>query len=147
MCFVSNIQSAPKCTNTDGVNVTVSRAADLQRVIDRRASRATNKKGKEGVDGTEWSIVTGAAGFIGSHVAAHCLAIGQNVVIIDDLSGGFVQNLPSEPKGGLLRFENGSISDAAFIARVFEEYGAGDNSIAVIYHLAAYAAVGMVFAL
>ena len=30
-------------------------------------------------------LVTGAAGFIGSHVADHCLALGMDVVATDDL--------------------------------------------------------------
>jgi UDP-glucose 4-epimerase len=37
-------------------------------------------------------LVTGVAGFIGSHVAEHCLRLGFQVVGIDDLSGGFLEN-------------------------------------------------------
>ena len=40
-------------------------------------------------------LVTGAAGFIGSHVADHCLAQGMDVVATDDLSGGFRDNVPA----------------------------------------------------
>jgi len=32
--------------------------------------------------------LSGAAGFIGSHVAEHCLSLGMEVVATDDLSGG-----------------------------------------------------------
>lgn len=35
------------------------------------------------------SLITGGAGFIGSHVARHCLELGHDVVVLDDLSGGF----------------------------------------------------------
>ena len=37
--------------------------------------------------------VTGAAGFIGSHVAEHCHNMGMRVIAIDDLSGGFLANV------------------------------------------------------
>jgi len=40
-------------------------------------------------------LVTGGAGFIGSHVADACLAAGHQVVIVDDLSSGTTANLPS----------------------------------------------------
>ena len=43
------------------------------------------------------SLVTGGAGFIGSHVAKHCLALGHDVVVLDDLSGGFEDNVPAGP--------------------------------------------------
>ena len=39
-------------------------------------------------------LVTGAAGFIGSHVAEHCLALGMDVIATDNLSGGCIGNVP-----------------------------------------------------
>lgn len=39
-------------------------------------------------------LVTGGAGFIGSHVAEACLAAGHEVLIVDDLSSGHRRNLP-----------------------------------------------------
>jgi UDP-glucose 4-epimerase len=79
------------------------------------------------------SLVTGGAGFIGSHVARHCLAAGHNVVVLDDLSGGFRDQVPSAAT-----FVHGSITDAALLARLFEQY-----SFDYVYHLAAYAAEGL----
>jgi UDP-glucose 4-epimerase len=38
---------------------------------------------------TPTSLVTGGAGFMGSHVAEHLLRMGHKVVVLDDLSGGF----------------------------------------------------------
>ena len=79
------------------------------------------------------SLVTGAAGFMGSHVARHCLELGHSVVAADDLSGGFVENVPEGAE-----FREGSVSDAAFADSLFE--GPRFDSV---YHLAAYAAEGL----
>jgi UDP-glucose 4-epimerase len=79
-------------------------------------------------------LVTGAAGFIGSHVAAHALAAGFEVVATDDLSGGFRENLPAGA-----RFVQGDLRDAAFVGALFRDGGRFDY----VYHLAAYAAEGL----
>jgi len=79
------------------------------------------------------AFVTGAAGFIGSHVAEQLLAAGTEVVALDDLSGGFADNVP---KGAI--FVEGSILDKALLRRVFAEH-----KIDTVYHLAAYAAEGL----
>jgi UDP-glucose 4-epimerase len=79
------------------------------------------------------SLVTGGAGFMGSHVAEHLIRNGHDVVVLDDLSGGFVDNVP---KGAT--FVKGSILDHELIDRIFEHY-----SFNYVYHLAAYAAEGL----
>jgi UDP-glucose 4-epimerase len=79
------------------------------------------------------SLVTGGAGFIGSHVAAELLRLGHIVVVLDDLSGGFVENLPAGAQ-----FVAGSILDVALIERLFAE-----QAFDYVYHLAAYAAEGL----
>lgn len=79
------------------------------------------------------SLVTGGAGFIGSHVAKHLLSAGHQVVILDDLSGGFADNIPH----GTI-FIKGSIVDHEFLARLFYEH-----QFDYVYHLAAYAAEGL----
>jgi UDP-glucose 4-epimerase len=79
------------------------------------------------------SLVTGGAGCMGSHVAAHLLAQGQEVVVLDDLSGGFRENVP-----GGASFVEGSIMDHELINRLFDRH-----SFDYVYHLAAYAAEGL----
>jgi len=76
-------------------------------------------------------LVTGGAGFIGSHVADACLAAGHDVAIIDDLSTGWRQNLPEGA-----RFHEANICDADAIERVFAE-----ERPEAICHLAARADV------
>jgi len=79
------------------------------------------------------SLVTGGAGFMGSHVADHLLGMGHDVVIVDDLSGGFRENVPANAT-----FVEGSVTDYHFIDKLFERH-----SFDYVYHLAAYAAEGL----
>jgi UDP-glucose 4-epimerase len=78
-------------------------------------------------------LVTGAAGFIGSHVADHCLKLGFEVVAVDDLSGGFRENVPAGAT-----FREGSVTDVAFVKSLFT-----GGRFDTVYHLAAYAAEGL----
>jgi len=79
------------------------------------------------------SLVTGGAGFIGSHVADELLSRGHKVVVLDDLSGGFEDNVPTGAT-----FVKGSILDTELIDRLFERH-----NFTHVYHLAAYAAEGL----
>ena len=82
---------------------------------------------------TPTSLVTGGAGFMGSHVAELLLRMGHNVVVLDDLSGGFEDNVPSKAE-----FVRGSVLDHELINRLFARH-----SFDYIFHLAAYAAEGL----
>src|SRR6202167_5964955 len=79
------------------------------------------------------SLVTGGAGFMGSHVAEHLLCSEHNVVVLDDLSGGGRDNVP--PKAAFIQ---GSVLDHELINRLFDRH-----SFDYVYHLAAYAAEGL----
>lgn len=71
-------------------------------------------------------LVTGGAGFIGSHVADACLGAGHTVVILDDLSSGAMENV--HPKAAFLQ---GDVRDAG-LAELFER----EKFDAVIHHAA-----------
>jgi len=79
------------------------------------------------------TLVSGGAGFIGSHVAEHLLKMGHEVVVLDDLSGGNVDNVPRGAK-----FIQGDICDVRLVDKLFAE-----QKFAVVFHLAAYAAEGL----
>lgn len=70
---------------------------------------------------------------MGSHVAEHLLRNGHQVVVLDDLSGGFVENVP---KGAA--FVHGSILDLELIEQTFQKH-----RFDYVFHLAAYAAEGL----
>jgi UDP-glucose 4-epimerase len=79
------------------------------------------------------SLVTGGAGFIGTHVANELIHAGHTVVVLDDLSGGFRENI--HPKAV---FVEGSITDHELLAGLFAKH-----KFDYVYHLAAYAAEGL----
>ncbi len=74
------------------------------------------------------ALVTGGAGFIGSHLAEALVGRGDEVVVIDDLSNGSLGNL--EHLGGSVRFVQGSITDSGTLL----ELVVGCD---VVFHLAA----------
>jgi UDP-glucose 4-epimerase len=65
------------------------------------------------------ALVTGGAGFIGSHITRALVAAGARVRIIDDLSTGHLENL--DEIGGDLDFVNASITDEAALKRVLQD--------------------------
>ena len=79
------------------------------------------------------SLVTGGAGFIGSHVARECLGLGHHVVVLDDLSGGFRDHVPPGAE-----FVEGTVTDAQLVRSLFDRW-----QFDYVYHLAAYAAEGL----
>ena len=84
-------------------------------------------------------LVTGGAGYIGSHTVVELVAAGYEAIIVDDLSNGSVQVLDrlKSITGREISFYQGSVADKGFMNRVFEE-----NHIDAVIHFAAYKAVG-----
>ena len=76
-------------------------------------------------------LVTGGAGYIGSHTAAELLASNEDVIVLDNLEKGH----RSAVKGG--KFCKGDLRDAEFLDSVFKE-----NRIDEVIHFAAYSLVG-----
>src|SRR5690606_32028766 len=85
-------------------------------------------------------LVTGGAGFIGSHLTAALLAQGHRVTVIDDESTGTLANLralEASSAAARLRFVRGSVGDAALVREVLD-------GIDEVYHLAAAVGVALI---
>ncbi|HSM90427.1 MAG TPA: SDR family oxidoreductase [Desulfobacterales bacterium] len=80
----------------------------------------------------ESALVTGGAGFIGSHLVEALVAEGCRVTVLDDLSSGRESNLV--PVAGRITFMRGSICDREFVMQA----AAGCE---VVFHLAAVVSV------
>ncbi|HUW57571.1 MAG TPA: SDR family oxidoreductase [Planctomycetota bacterium] len=77
-------------------------------------------------------LVTGGAGFIGSHIAEELLREGEHVRVVDDLSTGKLENV--EHLKGDLEFVQGDVCSEALMKRVSE-------GVEVVYHQAAIPSV------
>ena len=73
-------------------------------------------------------LVTGGAGFIGSHLVDRLIELDHQVVVIDDLSTGQKENLSSKIK----KFYHLDIRDQREIRKVFDQ-----ENFDVVYHQAA----------
>jgi len=83
------------------------------------------------------SLITGGAGFIGSHLAEALLAQGQQVVVIDNLSTGRIENISALMDHPQFQFVYGDIQDEATLGRLMSECDE-------VYHLAAAVGVELV---
>lgn len=84
-------------------------------------------------------LVTGGAGYIGSHTTVELLAAGHEVIILDDFSNSSPKVLDrlKTITGKNIAFYEGSILDKPFLNKIFKE-----NNIEAVIHFAAFKAVG-----
>jgi UDP-glucose 4-epimerase len=75
------------------------------------------------------ALVTGGAGFIGSHLVDALLSAGHTVRVLDDLSSGSIELVPPD-----VEFIKGSVSDVQFVQRAVED-------VDIVFHQAAHRAV------
>ena len=73
-------------------------------------------------------LVTGGAGYIGSHAAAELLDSGYSVVVIDSLENGFMNLVDKRAK-----FYHGNVQDSNMMDKIFTE-----NKIYAVMHFAGY---------
>src|SRR5438105_2182355 len=82
-------------------------------------------------------LITGGAGFIGSHLAEYLIAGSHEVVVLDNLSTGDFENLRDLTKSERFRYFIGGVEDPDLLA----EAGSGCNGI---FHLAAAVGVKLI---
>ncbi|MBD3676059.1 MAG: GDP-mannose 4,6-dehydratase [Planctomycetaceae bacterium] len=87
--------------------------------------------------GSQHCLVTGGAGFIGSHLTEQLLDAGHAVTVIDDLSTGREENLSAVRDHEKLTFRKGSITDPVLLTEVM-------RGVDTVYHLAAAVGVKLV---
>lgn len=78
-------------------------------------------------------LVTGGAGYIGSHTVKYLLSLGEKVVVLDNLVFGHEEALPKDKAV----FVKGDMADAETVEKVFS-----DHQIEAVLHFAAFAFVG-----
>ncbi|HEX2501627.1 MAG TPA: NAD-dependent epimerase/dehydratase family protein [Methylomirabilota bacterium] len=83
------------------------------------------------------ALITGGAGFIGSHLTEALLAAGHEAIVLDDLSTGRVENLAAVKGHPRLELTEGSVMDEALVRKLM----AGAD---VVYHLAAAVGVRLI---
>ena len=83
------------------------------------------------------TLITGGAGFIGSHLARRLISRGDSVVALDDLSTGSVENLRDLRSAEAFELHVGCVSDRPLVAELMDDCD-------VVYHLAAAVGVRLI---
>ena len=84
-------------------------------------------------------LITGGAGFVGSHLVDAHVARGDEVVVVDNLSTGRRENIGDQVASGRIRFFEGKAEDPAVIEPAFD-------GVELVYHLAAAVGVFQILA-
>ena len=82
-------------------------------------------------------MITGGAGFIGSHLVDKILSEGSEVLVLDDLSTGKIKNIAHHENNKMFRFEKGTILDYDLVNSLVEKSD-------VVFHLAAAVGVNLI---
>lgn len=82
-------------------------------------------------------LITGAAGYIGSHTALNFIKNGYDIVIFDNLENGHIETIEALKKVGNIDFVKGDLRNIEDIDKLFESY-----KIDAVIHFAAFALVG-----
>ena len=82
-------------------------------------------------------LVTGGAGYIGSHTVINLLNAGKEIVVFDNLENGHVETVETLKSLGDVKFEKGDLRNIEDIESVFAKY-----KIDAVIHFAAFALVG-----
>jgi UDP-glucose 4-epimerase len=83
------------------------------------------------------ALITGGAGFIGSHLAGHLLSLGQHVEVIDDLSTGSIENIEGYKSHPEFSYTIADMREVPLLAELVDRSQ-------VIYHLAAAVGVRLI---
>src|SRR5580704_4409149 len=83
------------------------------------------------------ALITGGAGFVGSHLAEELLRRGDEVVILDDLSTGSIENLDHLREKPGFRYVIDSVMNRPLLAELVDQCG-------IIFHLAAAVGVRLI---
>jgi UDP-glucose 4-epimerase len=83
------------------------------------------------------ALITGGAGFIGSHLAEALLAAGHQVFVIDNLSTGSIQNIEPLKAHAAFKYVVGDITNEPLLAELVDDCD-------VVFHLAAAVGVKLI---
>ena len=82
-------------------------------------------------------LITGGAGFIGSHLSDHLLSLGHEVVVIDDLSTGSIQNIAHLKANSRFKYVIDTVMNRGLLAELVDDCDA-------VFHLAAAVGVKLI---